>query len=227
MTDSRLRIYGLGGDNPQDISVFSAIQLANPNMTFPALLNNDRGKHGSDFFGLKIIGGIELVPKLVDADTRFISLVMGTTTSRLESANELVAAGATLVNLIHPSVDISMTEWGIGNYVQESVVVQAGSRMGNNLGVQFGALIGHEASIGDAAFIGPGATVCGVCHVGSGAFIGANATILPRLSVGKWATVGAGSVVTKDVPDYAVVVGNPAKVIRFNERSYSKRSQIQ
>lgn len=46
-------------------------------------------------------------------------------------------------------------------------------------------------------------------------WIGAGATILPGVSVGKHAIVGAGSVVTKDVPDYAVVVGNPAKVIRM------------
>jgi len=222
-----LRVYGLGGDNPEDIRVFSAIQQANPDITFPALLNNDRDKHGSYFCGLKIIGGTERVPELVDPETRFISLVLGSTTSRLESADELVAAGATLVNLIHPSVDISMTAWGTGNYVQEAVVVQAGSRIGNNVGMQFGALIGHEASIGDAVFIGPGATICGVCHVECGVIIGANATILPRLRIGKWATVGAGSVVTKDVPDYAVVVGNPAKVVRFNKPTYKDRILIE
>ncbi|MDX7688322.1 acyltransferase [Aeromonas caviae] len=47
--------------------------------------------------------------------------------------------------------------------------------------------------------------------------IGANATLLPGITVGRHAMVGAGSVVTKDVPDYAVVVGNPAKVIRYIE----------
>lgn len=47
------------------------------------------------------------------------------------------------------------------------------------------------------------------------AWIGAGATILPGVCVGKHAIVGAASVVTKDVPDYAVVVGNPAKVIKY------------
>ena len=47
------------------------------------------------------------------------------------------------------------------------------------------------------------------------AWIGAGATILPGVSVGKHAVVGAASVVTKDVPDYAVAVGNPAKVIKY------------
>ena len=48
-----------------------------------------------------------------------------------------------------------------------------------------------------------------------GAWIGANVVILRGISIGKHAIVGAGSVVTKDVPDYAVVVGNPAKVVKM------------
>jgi acetyltransferase-like isoleucine patch superfamily enzyme len=43
---------------------------------------------------------------------------------------------------------------------------------------------------------------------------------LPRIKIGNWATIGAGALVLKDVPDYAVVVGNPGKVLRENERKY-------
>jgi len=49
------------------------------------------------------------------------------------------------------------------------------------------------------------------------ASIGANATLLPGIIIGRYSMIGAGAVVTKDVPDYAVVVGNPAKVIRYIE----------
>ncbi|MDK9773404.1 acyltransferase [Vibrio sp. B181a] len=54
-------------------------------------------------------------------------------------------------------------------------------------------------------------------HIQKGASIGANATILPGITIGENAMVGAGSVVTKDVPAMAVVVGNPAKIIRYIE----------
>lgn len=56
---------------------------------------------------------------------------------------------------------------------------------------------------------------CKPIRIQKGAWIGANAVILAGVSVGKYAIVGAGAVVTKDVPDYAVVVGNPAKVIKM------------
>lgn len=55
---------------------------------------------------------------------------------------------------------------------------------------------------------------CKTIHIKKGAWIGAGATVLPGISIGRHAIVGAASVVTKDVPDYAVAVGNPAKVIK-------------
>ena len=50
------------------------------------------------------------------------------------------------------------------------------------------------------------------------AWVGAGASILPGVYIGRHAIVGAGSVVTKDVPDYAVAVGNPAKVIKMLDK---------
>lgn len=49
--------------------------------------------------------------------------------------------------------------------------------------------------------------------IGENAILGANSTILPKIKIGKYALIGAGSVVTKDVEDYSIMVGNPAKKI--------------
>jgi acetyltransferase-like isoleucine patch superfamily enzyme len=51
-------------------------------------------------------------------------------------------------------------------------------------------------------------------HVGEDCWIGGNAVILPGVTIGKGSTVGAGSVVTKDVPEFTIVAGNPARIIR-------------
>lgn len=56
---------------------------------------------------------------------------------------------------------------------------------------------------------------CKPVHIKRNVWIGANVTILPGVTVGENAVVGAGSVVTKDVPDNAVVAGNPARLIRY------------
>lgn len=59
---------------------------------------------------------------------------------------------------------------------------------------------------------------CKPVRICRGAWIGAGSTILPGVTVGKYAIVGAASVVTKDVPDYAVAVGNPARVIKYLDK---------
>ena len=64
--------------------------------------------------------------------------------------------------------------------------------------------------------------LCKPIVIKQGAWIGAGATILPGVTVGKYAVVGASSVVTHDVPDYAVVVGSPAKVIKTLDASKFK-----
>lgn len=101
--------------------------------------------------------------------------------------------------------------------------------VGNNVTVKSGVFLWDGTRIEDDVFIGPNATFTndimprskvypesfsGIT-VQKGASIGANATILPGITVGRFAMVGAGSVVTKNVPDRAIVVGNPAKIIRY------------
>lgn len=101
--------------------------------------------------------------------------------------------------------------------------------VGNNVTIKSGVFLWDGITIEDNVFIGPNATFTNDkaprskiypsefarTIVKAGASIGANATILPGLTIGIKSMVGAGAVVTKSVPDYAVVVGNPAKVIKY------------
>lgn len=75
---------------------------------------------------------------------------------------------------------------------------------------QFPRAINPDGSLKEAADWHAGTTI--VCE---GASIGANSTILPSKRIGRYALIGAGSVVTKDVPDHAIVVGNPARQVGF------------
>lgn len=108
-------------------------------------------------------------------------------------------------------------------------LVENGVTIGNNVTVKSGVYLWEGTVVADDVFIGPNATFTNDAmprskvypeafsgiSIKQGASIGANATLLPGVTIGREAMVGAGAVVVSDVPDYAVVVGNPAKVIRY------------
>jgi sugar O-acyltransferase (sialic acid O-acetyltransferase NeuD family) len=212
-----MKIYLLGAANPETIRMIRAVKRANPETEFLGFLDNDPKKKNGDFYGLPILGGIERVAELAGDDVGFVNLITGSTTARYETSRDIVAAGGQLTNFIHPTINLEMTRLGVGLYLQESVILQAGVEIGDNTSIHMGALIGHESVVGSSVFIAHAVSVSGCCHIGEGTFIGTNASILPRVSIGNWATIGAGTVVTQDVSDYEVVVGNPGRVIKTNE----------
>lgn len=192
-----------------------AIRAVNPSFTVAGMLDNDPTKHGSDFHGIPILGGNEMVSRLASSTARFVNLITGSTKARHQTTQEILAAGGVLGNFIHPNVDLYMVQLGKGIYVQESVVLQAAVKLGDNSSIHTSTVIAHETTVGNSVFIAHEVSVSGCCNIGDGTFIGTNATILPRVTIGKWATIGAGAVINKDIPDYATAVGNPARVIRI------------
>lgn len=121
---------------------------------------------------------------------------------------------------------------GKGAYIDFDVT------LGDHCKLQNGVFVYHPATIGAGVFLGPGVIVTNdkfpravnvdmtlktnadwevsPISIGDGAAIGAGSVLLPGINVGMWAMVGAGSVVTKDVPAYGLVVGNPARLIGYS-----------
>jgi len=121
-----------------------------------------------------------------------------------------------------------MTDCVIGDHcnIGQNVVISPGVVLGRNVKVQNNISIYTGVTCDDDVFLGPSCVFTNVVnprsainrrdqyvktHVGKGASICANATIVCGNNIGKYAFIGAGAVVTKDVPDYALVVGNPAR----------------
>jgi acetyltransferase-like isoleucine patch superfamily enzyme len=124
---------------------------------------------------------------------------------------------------------------GENSIVGSYAYIDANVKIGKNCKIQNRALIYDPAVIHDGVFIGPGAiltndknprSILGSGEVKSpkdwdkvgvevlqGAAIGSGAICVAPVKIGKWALVGAGAVVTKDVKDYALVVGNPARQV--------------
>lgn len=108
-------------------------------------------------------------------------------------------------------------------FIENDVVI------GDRVTVKSGVQLWDGITLEDDVFVGPNATFTNdpfprskqypehftLTTIRKGASIGANATILPGLNIGQYAMVGAGTVVTKDVPPFAIVVGNPARIIGY------------
>lgn len=115
----------------------------------------------------------------------------------------------------------------------DHVFVENDVRVGDRVTVKCGVQLWDGVSLEDDVFVGPNVTFTNEKYVRSrvrpdqfarttvkhGASIGANATILPGVVVGSHAMVGAGAVVTRNVPSYAKVVGNPARITGYVDRS--------
>lgn len=219
-----MKLVCLGANNPETLRVIGAIKMANRvpirDFQFLGFIDNDREKWGAEFYGYPVFGGVESVPDLAKEGAVFCNLITRDCITRYETTKELIDVGGMLANLIHPGINLEMVELGIGNYIQESVILQAGVRIGNNSSIHMGSLIGHETSVGNSAFIAHGCNLSGLITVEDGVFIGTGVSITPRLTIGKWSIIGAGATIIRDVPPYSVVVGNPGRIIKEVEQRY-------
>jgi UDP-2-acetamido-3-amino-2,3-dideoxy-glucuronate N-acetyltransferase len=110
----------------------------------------------------------------------------------------------------------------------QNVVIMPDVKLGNNVKVQNNVSIYTGVTCADDVFLGPSMVFTNInnprsavirknqytkTNVGKGATIGANATVVCGHNIGEYAFIGAGAVVTKDIPPYALVVGNPSRQI--------------
>jgi len=121
--------------------------------------------------------------------------------------------------------------------ISKDVYIDHGVELGEGCKVQNGVSVYSGVSLGDRVFVGPNATFTNdliprafndnwtivKTFVEEGASIGANSTIICGVKIGKFAMVAAGSVVTKDVPPYSLVAGNPARFL-YKINKEGKRS---
>lgn len=116
---------------------------------------------------------------------------------------------------VHPSAIVSPTATvEPGTVVMQGAIIQSCARIGRHCIINTGASVDHECVVEDFVHISPHATLCGNVYVGEGSWVAAGTVVLPGVKIGRWSVIGAGSVVSKDIPDGVLAVGNRCKVIK-------------
>ena len=198
----KISLYGAGGHAYAAIELINSLGAYTPNFVF-----DDQPKKD------KIL---EVAVKKYDAKDSAESLCIsiGDNKNRKKIALQY---NVDYPSFIHESVVIypSVT-YGKGTLVLPNAVLDAKVSIGDFCIINNNATVSHNVVMEDFVHIAIQAAIAGGVEIGEGTLIGAGSVILPEIKIGKWATIGAGAIITKDVPDFAVVYGNPAKIIRYN-----------
>jgi sugar O-acyltransferase (sialic acid O-acetyltransferase NeuD family) len=155
------------------------------------------------------------IPNSFDAKEDSFIVSIGGNSTRKKIVNQL---RTTFSSAIHPSASLSKRAViGKGTVIMAGVCVNADTKVGNHVILNTNSSVDHDCVIGDFVHLSPNVALAGNVTVGEGTQVGIGGCVIQGIKIGKWATIGAGSVIINDVPDYAVVVGSPGKIIKYNK----------
>lgn len=183
---------------------------------------NDRIEVGSEIGKFKkfpVIGKTEdLKGFLKDSNTYFFIAYVGLQNEKetFKKISNLNIPPERFATLIHPTAIIPNGYCRIGNGVLFSPLCQLSpdTNISDNCILLPNSFVGHDSILQQFAHVATNGVVGANVNVGKAVHIGSNATIREKVSIGDYSLIGAGSVILKDVPENAVVVGNPGRILK-------------
>lgn len=173
---------------------------------------------GTQKLGSTVLGGSAELPRIMaQTGCRRLVLAIGHNGRRLELAEriESLCEGVVWQSLCHPSVIVGENvEIGPGSVVTAGAVINPGSHLGRHCIVNTSAVVDHDCRLGDGSSLGPGALLGGWVTLGEGAIVAIGATVINGLQLGAHCLLGAGAMAVRDLPEQAVALGVPARVVR-------------
>lgn len=212
----RLIIVGGSGSGEISMSVFQEVNKITNEWIIEGYLN-DIVEPGKYFGKYKILGPSEAVVDYVNKGY-FIHYALHFNAKKkeerinlFESYNIPAEANATAV---HPRAYLDpSTKIGYGCVICANAATSFGAKIENYIHMYTNSFVGHDSVLRNYSTMAAHSVIGARNNIGIGSHVGLNSTTREDINIGKYAIVGMGAVVTKEVEDYSVVAGNPAKKI--------------
>lgn len=176
---------------------------------------------GTRVDGYPVLGYLEKLPEAMrDLQVQGGLIAIGDNFIRRKVAREIEAAvpDFPFVSTIHPSAIIGkQVQIGAGCTIMEGVVINNTSILGKHCNLWTRSSLDHDSTMEDFASFSPGVVTGGRAFIGECSVMGIGSTLLHYRSVGRHCVIGGGSLVNRDIPDYSLAWGVPAKVIRARQ----------
>ncbi|MFW5851240.1 MAG: sugar O-acyltransferase [Bacteroidota bacterium] len=179
---------------------------------------NDFEEKGGAINGYPVLGGLKDIETYLAGNFYFIYAIHSISHAplRLKIFKSLNIPDEKLITLIHP-----LTFIGEGTTLEPGVMVMAHSyigpetKVGKCTFIMANCAIGHNNTIGGFCHFSVGAICSSILTIGEGCDVALNATVMEKVTMGNYSVVGAGALCLKDVEPYQVVVGSPAKHLKY------------
>jgi sugar O-acyltransferase (sialic acid O-acetyltransferase NeuD family) len=201
--------------------MFDAISSNINNINIVGFLDDNPSLQGEIVMGKPVLGTLNDLDEIINKHN-ITSIYLGISARHIKIRERMqkIISEKKLFNgnVIHEKAYISPSaEIGEGNYFAPTTVVNSFAKIGTNCVFYSGAVVDHHTIVGDNVYCGPNVSMASDIRIGNNTYIGIGAVIIPHIKIGKNVTIGAGTVVIKDIPDNSVVVGVPARLIKYNE----------
>lgn len=195
------------------------------NFKIIGFLDDDSSKVGQEFNGIRVIGKIGDFHDIQGLNIQAIFAPIGNNNNRLKLINKIREHGYKAPSFIHHFTSIPSSVKLTGTvYILPGTVIMPNAEIFDSTMISMGVNIGHDTIIREGCFLANGVNIGGSIEIHDKVFVGMSACIMTGVkSIGQNSIIGAGAVVIRDVPNGAVVIGNPAKILRMQENIISAK----
>jgi sugar O-acyltransferase (sialic acid O-acetyltransferase NeuD family) len=178
-------------------------------------VDDDKSLWGKTLCGVEVLGGREVFSHFPSAQVLAVPGNPQTFLGRDEIIAGLSLSEDRFATIIDPRARMAPdSKIGTNTLVMANAIISASVVIGKHCAVLPNTVIAHESRIEDYTLVGANVIVSGFCTIGRSCYIGSGSSIRDHVTINAQSLVGIGSCVLKDVPEKAVVLGNPARFLR-------------